>query len=217
MTIINQSRSERIEGVRADRLWDALQQDWAGSDPQKWKWLAGLHLRMHCRWELPMLARALGHRKGHIARMLHQTLADLQTQYAQVRLADVPVWAWAAPKHLQTAATVDLDEQIDACRDELRLWELLKRQQQRGSVMRVAASPRPQVVPGSLRDRIARYLEQAGPSRACDIARGLDRQRTDVLPMLRDCPEFVSNTRGQWSLQPFEGHAALGPDVELIG
>lgn len=216
MTITSADRTRRINGLRAAQLWDGIQHDWAGDDPLRWKMLASVHLRLHCRWQLPMISRALGHPKGHIARMLADALASLQVAYAGVPAHRAEAATGSPLYFLLTASPEDLEEVIDTLQDEIALWKIVRRRQQRSPLVPVSSVPvRREVIRGSLRDRIAEYLERVGPSRSRAVARSLGVLRKEVRGTLHQSPEFLRDEAGRWSLVPFEQQAAIGPDTAV--
>ena len=69
---------EKVVLPRTDQLWTILEREWAGDDPLRWKQLAALHLYCHCRWTCEMIGHAWSHPRGHVSRMLRQTVSQLR-------------------------------------------------------------------------------------------------------------------------------------------
>ena len=72
---------------RARELWDILEVEWvqkaatdrgAATEAQRWKYLAMLHLRVHCNWTYEMIGSVFGHSKGHVAKSIARTMKRLK-------------------------------------------------------------------------------------------------------------------------------------------
>lgn len=55
-----------------DQFWQLIEQEFAGDDQLKWKYLAMLALRENAGWPLHSIGRAFGHPKGHVTRCLRK-------------------------------------------------------------------------------------------------------------------------------------------------
>jgi hypothetical protein len=215
MTIFAQSETERIFSRRNDRLWDLIQRDWAGDSARRWKTLACIHLRLHCQWPLETIALAFGHARGHILRLINQGLADLQATYADACTSLEPPDDLAPLGELLNPAGSELDRRIACCRQELDIWQRLRDRQADRLLWGAAATAR-RIVAGSLRQRVAGFLRHAGPHRSTKIALALASPASRVRHVLWNCPEFVSDDAGVWSLHPFAGQELFGVDTELF-
>jgi hypothetical protein len=215
MTTLAQNETERIFSRQNDRLWDLIQRDWAGESPRRWKALACIHLRLHCQWPLESIARAFGHARGHILRLINQGLDDLQAAYAQGCNALEPPDDLAPLAGLLNPAGSELDRRIACCRQELDIWQRLRERQVDRLLWGAAAAAR-RIIDGSLRQRVAGFLRHAGPHRSTKIALALGTPASRIRNVLWHCPEFVSDELGVWSLHPFAGQELLGVDTELF-
>jgi hypothetical protein len=215
MTTFAQSETERIFGQRNDRLWDLIQSDWAGDNARRWKMLACIHLRLHCHWPLETIARALGHARGHVLRMINSGLNDLQATYADACNRLEPPDDLAPLGELLTPAGSELDRRIACCRQELDIWQRLRKRQADLLLWGAALAPR-RIVDGSLRQRVTGFLRHAGPQRSTHIALALGTAASRVRNVLWQCPEFISDEVGVWSLHPFAGQELLGVDTEIF-
>lgn len=219
MTIVNQRGDERILGRRRGRLWDVVQREWAGENCVRWKQLACIHLRLHCEWPLERIGLALGHTRGHTQRLLKSGLLGLQQECFDL---DVDLDAEFAADAPATAALIpstgsELQRRIDHCRVELDLWERLRDQRKHAlRLWRRERVVRMRIVPGSLRERIAEYLDESGKCRVRRIVRMVRATSENVLDRLCGCPEFVCDRCGWWSLHRFEGQEMIGIDVEEV-
>lgn len=82
MSISRNPGGEKIVLPRSpDEFWLTLQEQWAGDDQMRWKYLAVLHLRVHCGWKLEMIGAAFGHPKGHISRIIKNTIVELRALF----------------------------------------------------------------------------------------------------------------------------------------
>lgn len=215
MTIFAQCETERIYSRRNDRLWDLIQRDWAGDSRRRWKALACIHLRLHCQWPLETIACAFRHTRGHILRLINEGLADLQATYADACSSLEPPDDIGPLGELLNPAGNELDRRIACCRQELRIWQRLRDRQADRLLWGAAAAAR-RIVAGSLRQRIAGFLRHAGPHRSTKIALALGSPASRVRNVLWNCPEFVSDDAGVWSLHPFAGQELFGGDTEVF-
>lgn len=56
----------------ADPFWQLIEQEFAGDDQLKWKYLAMLALRENAGWPLHSIGKVFGHPKGHVTRCLRR-------------------------------------------------------------------------------------------------------------------------------------------------
>jgi hypothetical protein len=66
---------------RSPDLWNTLERDWAGTDPDRWQRLSMLHLFVHCHWTLNMLEHLYGQPKGQISRTLRNVRKELADRF----------------------------------------------------------------------------------------------------------------------------------------
>ncbi len=215
MSIMNADTTERIHGSRNDRLWDLIQRDWAGNDPQRWKVLACLHLRLHCQWPVETIGRAFGHAGGHILRLVNNGLVELQQTYARARLEEANGVDALLPAQSLAPSRSELDRRIDCCREELDIWQQLREEQLHQELWGESARITRQVVPGSLREQVAECIEEHGPQRSDRIADRLRAAPSKVRYVLWNSPEFSCDEVAVWSVQRFAGQAIVGPDAEI--
>ena len=215
MSIMNADITERVLGSRNDRLWDLIQRDWAGDDPQRWKVLACLHLRLHCQWPVETIGRAFGHARGHILRLVNNGLTELQQTYARARLEEADGVDALLPADSLAPSRSELERRIACCQEELDIWQRLREEQLRQELWGESATITRNVVPGSLREQVAECIEEHGPQRSDRIASHLRAAPTKVRHVLWNSPEFTSNEEGVWSVHRFAVQAVAGPDVEI--
>ena len=82
MSTTNENNEKIILPRTYDEFWETIQAEWAGEDRMLWKYLAILHLRVHCGWKLEMISLAFGHPKGHVSRILKATIGRLRGKFA---------------------------------------------------------------------------------------------------------------------------------------
>ena len=64
-----------------EKLWETIEREWAGDSKVAWRYLAILHLYVHCHWTTEMLGHAFGHSKGHISRIIRLTKGYLASRF----------------------------------------------------------------------------------------------------------------------------------------
>lgn len=67
--------------IGREHFWDDIREHFAGAEPQKWKVLAMLALRVNACWSLDMIGNAFGHERGHISRSLSELCRELQEHF----------------------------------------------------------------------------------------------------------------------------------------
>lgn len=64
-----------------DGFWQEVRDAYAGADPQKWKYLAMLALKVNCGWSLDMIGNAFGHERGHVSRSLSVLCREMKERF----------------------------------------------------------------------------------------------------------------------------------------
>lgn len=214
MTIVNATRTERLVFRQPQRLWHAIQRDWAGDDQQRWKVLVCIHLRLHCQWSLEMIGRALGHPRGRVLRLINEGLLDVREGVRQRAIAVSTVEGAVPPlppDHIEEIAS-----QRALLEDEAARWKQLLELARLQAVAAEESPPPRRVIAGSLRDRIGQLLQSVGPASSTKIARLLKANRKCVRHTLKESPEFVGDDYSRWSAHPFAGQYHIGPQTEPL-
>lgn len=82
MSIINRWGDKVIlPRLGPDQFWNDVRAHYAGAEPQKWKALAMLALRVNTGWSLDMIGNAFGHDRGHISRSLTTLCRELKDRF----------------------------------------------------------------------------------------------------------------------------------------
>lgn len=64
-----------------DGFWNEVREMYAGDDPQKWKYLAMLALKVNAGWSLDMIGNAFGHERGHVSRSLSVLCREMKERF----------------------------------------------------------------------------------------------------------------------------------------
>lgn len=69
-----------------DPFWSIIEQEFAGDDALRWKYLAMLALRENAGWHLHAIGKAFGHPKGHVTRCLRKIKQQLAERFDREEL-----------------------------------------------------------------------------------------------------------------------------------
>lgn len=82
MSIINRWGGKVVlPRIGPDAFWSDVRTHYAGAEPQKWKTLAMLALRVNAGWSLDMIGNAFGHERGHVSRSLSTLCRELKERF----------------------------------------------------------------------------------------------------------------------------------------
>lgn len=78
----SEHRLERRLALRSGDVLRTLEREWASEKPQiRFKYLAILQLWSHGGWTLEQIGHVFNHPKGHVTRIINNTIAELRERF----------------------------------------------------------------------------------------------------------------------------------------